>query len=113
MTDSPPRKRQRKKKPGPLIEGDPFLTADVFTHEMVTKVDRFGRQITEEVQVPLVWNRPSREHAPVSVPDDPTDLTGGPRDEHYDYQEQYDEAPVPPRGTRTVGYVAGFKHSMP
>lgn len=96
MTEPPPPKRQKKqKKKGPLRAGDPFLTAKSFTHKKVTTIDSSGRQITQEVKVPLVLREEKSENTSDYVQEDQPDFAGGP------YNEVYDEEPVRPM-TRMV-----------
>lgn len=100
MTEPPPPKRQKKqnKKGGPIREDDPFFTAGAVTINRVTTVDSSGRQITKEIKVPLVLPEDKTESASVYVQENQTDFAGDP------YDDQYDEEPVRPTGSRTVSY---------
>jgi hypothetical protein len=91
MTE-PPHKKQKKK--GPLRAGDPFLTAEAFTHKNITTVNSSGRKITKEVKVPLLLQKDKQENTPVYVQEEQTD---GPY-----YEEVHYEEPVQPTGTRRV-----------
>jgi hypothetical protein len=95
MTEPPPHKKQKKK--GPLRAGDPFLTAEAFTHKKVTTVNSSGHKITQEVKVPLILQKDKQENKPVYVQEEQTD---GPSNSHY--EEILYEEPVRPTGTRRV-----------
>ena len=95
----------KKQKRGPLVEGDPFLTAQAFTHKRITKVTNLGRTITEEVLVPLVLQKAGQENTPVDVQDQ-TDFVGPPE---IHSRELNDEQSDQPTGTRRVRDIIGLK----